>query len=211
MAVAEEHALSATSNVTDLTLRADALALERERFQLQKELALAKQKAPRISSGFAIAVVGVMGGVMGALGGAYVQGLANYRLEQKRFESSLILKAIETGGPKEATKNLIFLVRAGFLEDKGHQIALLANAPTDAPFLPSSMGSQSLVNADFDGYCKSVFGPAFHASDRDRGCVDGTVVKKVAPAELCRWQTGSPVYVDDPVSLVYKCIGGKQP
>lgn len=58
------------------------------------------------------------------------------KLERQKFQSELILKAIETGNSEAATKNLLFLLRLGFIEDPTGRIGQLQNNPQDAPVLP---------------------------------------------------------------------------
>ncbi len=63
---------------------------------------------------------------------------ASSRLERQKFEASLVLQAIATGQPETAQKNLIFLVKAGFLPDPEGHIKQLADAPEETPVLPAS-------------------------------------------------------------------------
>src|SRR5712692_8086415 len=60
---------------------------------------------------------------------------ASSGLERQKFEASLVLQAIATGQPETAQKNLIFLVKAGFLPDPDGHIKQLADAPEETPVL----------------------------------------------------------------------------
>ncbi|MFL6846695.1 MAG: hypothetical protein ACJ8ER_17655 [Allosphingosinicella sp.] len=77
-------------------------------------------------------------GIFGALVANYWQAKSDYRLEQERNQSSLILKAIETGNPEAASKNLLFLLDLGLIQDRTGKIAQLRAAPQNAPVLPAS-------------------------------------------------------------------------
>src|SRR5262245_23666313 len=110
-----------------------ALELERRRVQVRiletelaiREAALARARGPvappggpgglSISAMIGLVTALITGG-LGLLGGAIVNGLqarSNLALEREKLQSSLILKAIETGSPEVATKNLSFLVQLG--------------------------------------------------------------------------------------------------
>ncbi len=58
--------------------------------------------------------------------------------ERLKFESNLILKAIETGNREESKNNLLFLIETGFIEDKNGKIAASATDPETVPVLPAS-------------------------------------------------------------------------
>lgn len=57
---------------------------------------------------------------------SYLNTRSSLELEQRKFESSLVLKAVETGDRQEAGDMLQFLVKTGFLKDEGGRIAGLA-------------------------------------------------------------------------------------
>jgi hypothetical protein len=109
----------------DLRLREAELNIRQQ--EARKKLGL---------SPLAATVIAAVIGLIGTLLGAYLQGMENIALERQKFESGLILKAIETGDANAAAKNLIFLVKAGFIADPKGQIRALANQPEAAPFLP---------------------------------------------------------------------------
>lgn len=81
-------------------------------------------------------LIGIAGALGGILIGAASQGYFNSQLERQKFESALILKAIETSDSKEAATNLLFLVEAGFINDENGRIAALIKDPKTAPVLP---------------------------------------------------------------------------
>jgi hypothetical protein len=62
---------------------------------------------------------------------------ATKELEQQKFESTLVLKAIETGDTAVAARNLQFLIDADYLHDKKGQIAKYIKDPAGkGPVLP---------------------------------------------------------------------------
>jgi hypothetical protein len=58
-------------------------------------------------------------------------------LERTKFESDLILKAVETGDQAASTRNLVFLLKAGFIRDEHGTITALAKDADAVPVLPS--------------------------------------------------------------------------
>jgi hypothetical protein len=69
--------------------------------------------------------------------GAYIQGRSQLDIERLKFESSVILKAIETGDREESRKNLAFVLQAGLIKDPGHKIAALIEHADNIPVLPA--------------------------------------------------------------------------
>src|SRR5436305_12582544 len=86
-------------------------------------------------------VVAIMTGLLSLIGAEVaniLQTRANFELEREKEKSSLILKAIETGNPEAATRNLLFLLRTGLISDPSGKIAALEARPQDGPVLPVS-------------------------------------------------------------------------
>src|SRR5262245_8245864 len=86
----------------------------------------------------------IITGIIGLIGAAVanvLQTRSNLQLERQKFESSLMLKAIETGKPEAAAKNLLFLVKVGLIDDASGKIASLESKPEDAPVLPVAPGA----------------------------------------------------------------------
>lgn len=70
----------------------------------------------------------------------YRQGLISRELEQQKLQTSLILKAVETGDQEEARTNLLFFIDTGLLSDPDGRLRkkLIEDADGTA-FLPSSI------------------------------------------------------------------------
>lgn len=86
----------------------------------------------------------IITGIIGLIGAGVANVLtsrSNLQLERQKFESSLMLKAIETGKPEAAAKNLLFLVKVGLINDASGKIASLESKPEDAPVLPVAPGA----------------------------------------------------------------------
>lgn len=72
--------------------------------------------------------------ILGTGLGAWLQGRSNLELEQKKFESSLIINMLEKADNQEsAAKNLNFLVKAGLISDNDGKIADLVKNPSEIP------------------------------------------------------------------------------
>lgn len=118
----------------DLRLRSEELALRREEFEHKR-----RQESKWINaSPLMITIISGIIGLTGAGIANFYQSRANLQLEREKSQSSLILKAIETGNPEDAAKNLLFLVRMGLVSDSSGKIAALQRSPGDAPVLPAS-------------------------------------------------------------------------
>jgi len=202
----KEDPSNVTAPLDDLRLRAAQLELDRERFRFEQDLERRKLKSTFYSSGIIIALVGVLGVVLGN----FVQGCYNWRLERQKSQSLIILKAIETGSAKDAANNLLFLVRAGLLDDPAHRIEELLKKSEDVPVLPSRLGQDGpYLKADIASYCRDRYGPAFRAVDGE--CSDGSREYRVDAAQVCGALTGSADYSIDPASLEIHCSGRGEP
>lgn len=116
----------------ELRIKEAELALKQAELKAKLE-----EKPQRISasSPLAITVITGMLGLIGAGAANFVQSRSNLALEREKFESSLILKAIETGNPEAASKNLLFLVDTKLINDPSGSIAKLRTNPQNAPVL----------------------------------------------------------------------------
>ena len=94
------------------------------------------------------AIIAGLTGLLGTAAGTYYQGSQNLKLESSKFEFNkeierqkekheLITKMIGTGNSEQAAKNLLFLVKAGLIEDPDQRITKLASETKNVPVLPS--------------------------------------------------------------------------
>jgi murein L,D-transpeptidase YcbB/YkuD len=78
-----------------------------------------KQENNFFKSSFAPLILSAIFAIIGAIAGAWFQGISNAKLEKQKFQASLILKMIETNGNQQkAASNLKFLIKTGLIDDK---------------------------------------------------------------------------------------------
>jgi hypothetical protein len=127
-------------------LRLKKAELDLKRNELESKL---EEGSKRSTSPLTVAIITGIIGLLGAGVANILQSRSNLQLEREKFhssaqlerekfESELILKAIETGNPESATKNLLFLVDTGLIEDRTGKISALRKNPENAPVLPIS-------------------------------------------------------------------------
>jgi hypothetical protein len=139
-------------------LRQETVELQRDELRGDKHDGQEK-KIISLSPGTATLLAAVFG-VLGTGAGALTQGWFNRQLEHDRFtfnkeieqakfnfskdlesqknESNLILKAIDTGDPDKARRNILFLVQAGYIKDPTGNIVKIASDPQTVPLLASN-------------------------------------------------------------------------
>lgn len=78
-------------------------------------------------------------GVLAAATGTIIQGFMDVRLEKQKFESSMILKALDADAPEDAAKRLKFLVESGLITDPGRRISTLYADPKRVPTFATAM------------------------------------------------------------------------
>ncbi len=118
----------------DVRLREAELAFRKEEMHARLESEAAGRRVR-----FSPLGVALFSGALGLIGtgaGALLQGYSNMKLERQKFESQLIFKAIETGNPEAAAKNLLFMVKIGLIQDPTGKIGQLQASPHDSPVLP---------------------------------------------------------------------------
>ena len=134
-------------NIELLKFEAEKARLERELALKENEFALRQEEVrARVKNegrggllNLTPLAATILGGSIAAAGtfvGAYIQGRNNMDLERLKFESNLVLKAVETGDRDKAKTNLLFLVDAGFIADTQGNIRKLRDQ--DIPVLPTS-------------------------------------------------------------------------
>lgn len=124
----------------------------------KKEIEI-KGKELWLTSPLLIAIVtlvsGVIGSVFGLIGTGFAtiyQAYSNLKLEQQKYEFSLIQKALETDDRDGAAKKLLFLVKAGVIESlDANKIKELAETPSDLPiYTPGVVKTGAYGNPDYD-------------------------------------------------------------
>ena len=118
-------------------VRLRELEIELERDKLNFEF---KHKEKIKFSPLLTTAIAAFCALLGTILGAYINGISSLNLERQKFESNLILKAVETGDQKEAIDNLNFFVKAGFIEDSKNKISNLIKEDM-VPVLPRSDGA----------------------------------------------------------------------
>jgi hypothetical protein len=79
-------------------------------------------------------------GIFGTLLGSFLQGRSNLALEQRKFESDIILKAATSDNIEQNKKNLKFLLDAGFIHDNEQKLRRII---TDSVFTLKIQDQQS--------------------------------------------------------------------
>ncbi|MHC4144785.1 MAG: hypothetical protein ACYSUD_08400 [Planctomycetota bacterium] len=98
----------------DLKKHEEEIALRREELHLRRA-----EKKFTLNSPVGIAVIAAAATLVGTLLTSY-QGRTNSRLERQRFQSELILKALEMSpDAKSASQTVQFFFDAGFIDDDG--------------------------------------------------------------------------------------------
>ena len=161
---------------------------------------------PAATSPLTLAVITGIIGLIGAGVANVLQTRSNLQLERQKFESSLMLKAIETGKPEIAAKNLLFLVKVGLINDASGKIASLESRPEDAPVLPVSAGAvvpvprtASAAQAFFEKYGeqfeplsddgKAVLTKLFSLIEKDKAMTDVRLVAYTLAT--IKWETAN--------------------
>jgi|GEM_PF-555684 putative chitinase len=161
---------------------------------------------PSAPSPLTLAVITGIIGLIGAGVANVLQTRSNLQLERQKFESSLMLKAIETGKPELAAKNLLFLVKVGLINDASGKIASLETNPEDAPVLPVAPGAvvpvprtASAAQAFFEKYGeqfeplsddgKAVLTKLFSVIEKDKTMTDVRLVAYTLAT--IKWETAN--------------------
>jgi hypothetical protein len=122
--------------VNNISIEQQRINLEQQRCDIDKELKLKEldilRKQASKSEWVTPIVVALLGGIIGLL--------ANYSLEDKKQQGSLILEAIKTGDTKAAAVNLIFLSNTKLITLNETQQSNLKEiaGPNPLPSLPQA-------------------------------------------------------------------------
>ena len=120
----------------ELDLKERELALKQSEFEFQQ-----RNENTRTGSGKGLSnspgvsasiIVGIVGALV-AMFGYWYQGRVNTDLERKKFESALILKAVEPEDSEVKKRNLLFFLEAGLIGDSDNKIQHLTTTPAKLP------------------------------------------------------------------------------
>ncbi|HEV8369307.1 MAG TPA: hypothetical protein VGQ39_15235 [Pyrinomonadaceae bacterium] len=202
-----EHAkLDLEIKQTELAIKQAELKSKLNEKPLTPPQTQAQPQRTTAPSPLTLAIITGIIGLIGAGVANVLQTRSNLQLERQKFESSLMLKAIETGKPEAAAKNLLFLVRVGLINDPSGRIAALESKPEDAPVLPVAPGAvapvprtASAAQVFFDKYGeqfepltddgKAVLTKLFSLIEKDKAMTD---VRQVAyTLATIKWETAN--------------------
>jgi hypothetical protein len=227
----------------DLEIKQTELAIKQAELKAKLNekppLAPPPPQRPSAASPLTLAIITGIIGLIGAGVANVLQTRSNLQLERQKFESSLMLKAIETGKPEAAAKNLLFLVKVGLINDASGKIATFESKPEDAPVLPIAPGAvvpvprtASAAQAFFDKYGeqfeplnddgKAVLTRLFSLIEKDKAMTD---VRHVAyTLATIKWETantfkpitelGSDEYFEQrygPATAIGRSLGNTEP
>jgi hypothetical protein len=126
--------LQEKQQVRESTLRARELRLKVMEVKKQLKWYLSPTTTTIIAAVFTL---------LGTAVGAILQGVNKVEIEKQKLESSIILKAIETGDSIESRTNLKFFARMKLINDDEGIIESLTENPEDIPVRPAARGSQN--------------------------------------------------------------------
>jgi len=135
----DDHETESNIQQQEIAVRLAALDVERAK--------LANARAEQRGTSYILRTIAptVIAAILGLTGTAYVayqQGKTNMELENRKFETSLILKAVETGDRADAQRNLLFLLDVGLIGDRDNRMrSRLARGVAEAPVLPAARGT----------------------------------------------------------------------
>lgn len=129
----------------ELALTEKELGIKQKKLEIEhKEIEINKHKSSfekittwvfnlsPIAASVIVALVGLYGGILGS----FYQANLNIELERQKFETTLILKAVESQDNNVKAKNLEFFVKTGLLKDKDDKITNFTKEPEKLPYIP---------------------------------------------------------------------------
>lgn len=149
---------------------------------------MAKKKS--LSIGTATVIVGILA-LIGTTAGNFLEGFYAQRQQQKEFESTLIINAIETGNSKISKNNLQFLLDANLLTDEGQKMRLSRILKDSNYIIKRGFSEISEVYI-----CKNIYSKKYHFSSECRAlknCEDSVINVSIKQAKLlgrslCGWE-----------------------
>jgi len=125
-------------SLDDRLKMAEAAVKEAEAALKRHDLAMSSSWSRWLASPVTPVVITAAAGFIVAQFTSHWQNQSAMSLEREKLKSSLFLKAIETGKPEDAARNLVFLVKIGLIDDPSGKIAALEANPETSPVLPNT-------------------------------------------------------------------------
>lgn len=157
--------------------------LDLEIFKLSEELKLKKKKEGSwLSSSYAPIILSAVFALMGTGFGAWLQGEANAKLENQKFQTELVLKMIDTQGDQnQAASNLTFLLTTGLIKDDSlaNKLKKLVKNPSEIPLygtaskpeilkqIQKELQALNYYKGEIDGAATEVFTSAIKQFQKD--------------------------------------------
>lgn len=140
------------SEIKEIEYRLKELELKKEELAYEQ---LSKQSNSKLNAPTLITLLTIVGGLLGAAVGAISQGYWNTKLEQQKFESEVILKALEIEDKEIVKKSLIFYIDIGIINslDKRKLEKIIIEEPDKLPYYNSNgpLGENLKYTIDTDG------------------------------------------------------------
>jgi hypothetical protein len=153
------------TNYENLELRKLDLEIQLKEAELKEREAAIKSKK-RIDQSLLIAIIGGIIGVLTALLSSWYQHYSDTRLESKKLNSSLILKAIETDNRYKSMETLKFLLRLKLISDENDSLGILLSKISNLNIIPAINQYQFVITvqdslmtplSDLDVFCNRIF------------------------------------------------------
>ncbi|MBO9636210.1 MAG: hypothetical protein J7578_24115 [Chitinophagaceae bacterium] len=158
-----------------LDTRARELELKLKEAELKEKLQATKRKWT-LNQSLLIAVIGGAAGILGSVLNTWIQHANEQQLERQRFDSSLILKAIETDDPAKSVTNLNFLLELNLISDERSELKKMLADSAAREQIPATLDTRSIVQViDTMGIVQNdvevLLNHIFVGKTDNRGCV----------------------------------------
>ena len=145
----------------------------------------------RLSIEMATIIVGLIA-FLGSFSGTLLQGYFSQMQQKEEFESTLIIKAVETGNTQLSKNNLEFLIDAGLITDKDKVVAINRIVRDSSYIITRGAQIQEDVYICTDPYSKKYhFVKDCRALKHCKGKIESVSLyeaKKVHNRELCGFE-----------------------
>ncbi|MFB3386583.1 hypothetical protein [Flavobacterium sp. LAR06] len=158
----------------------------------KEQLSTSRKSRIKIESTVLVAIIALAGTFLGYVFDSY----NNRQQQQREFESTLIINAVETGNSDISKNNLKFLIDANLISDKAQQIRL-TEIITDSTYRISRGVSSSWPAGDSVYICMDSAALKFHFAKNCRGLsscsskiiqISTIEAKSKYNRKLCEWE-----------------------